>query len=228
MLSFQQILTFSVERKIREARHDLGKVNLWLLKDDGDGEEKGKEHNFWLKLRELRLIPESKAFGLNAELADKLADLRNSAVLCLLVVNSIWLILVGTLAAHTELDVISTNPLGVAFLIVFGFILAIQFLTMLWHRISTFLHFVSRAPFRAGDTSLKGWAFNDDDLPPPPSEEELQKIREKRARHHRKRSRELVLSGEHDNSGERAPLLNGRPGTSYAAAPRTRLSPLPV
>ena len=220
-----QLLHLLVERKIREARHDLSKVQAGRLKDDGDG----IEYEFWTRLRELRLLPESKAFGQYSELADKLADLRNSVVLCLMVANLVWIILMFTLTKKSKLNVVNTNPLGLAFLVVFGTILAIQFLTMLWHRVATLLHFLARAPFRAGATSLKGWAFNDDDLPPPPSEEELRKVREKRLRHNRKwRSKELLQSGEYGKSGEHAPLINGRPGSSYASTSRTRMSPLPI
>ncbi|CAB4012509.1 Chitin synthase 6, partial [Paramuricea clavata] len=229
----------TIERKIREARQDLSKVPTGRLKDDGDG----TENDFWTKLRELRLLPESKAFGQYSELADKLSDLRNSVVLCLMVSNLVWIILIYTLTQKTELDVIDTNPLGLAFLIVFGFIIAIQFLTMLWHRVATLLHFLARAPFRAGATSLKGWAFNDGDLAPPPSEEELRKVREKRLRRSRKwrNSREILQSGEFDKSGEyersgeHAPLINGSAGSSNRATasrssynPTSRMSPRPV
>ena len=201
----------------------MSKVPAGRLKEDGDG----IEDEFWTRLRELRLLPESKAFGQYSELANKLADLRNSALLCLIVANVVWIILIYTLTEKTELDVIHTNPFGLAFLVVFGVILAIQFLTMLWHRVSTLLHFLARTPFRTGETSVKGWAFNDDDLPPPPSEEELHRIRQKRLRHSRKwRSKELLRSGEYDESGEHAPLINGRPGSSYNTT-RSR-SPLPV
>ena len=202
----------------------MSKVPAGRLKEDGDG----IEDEFWTRLRELRLLPESKAFGQYSELADQLADLRNSALLCLMVANGVWIILIFSLTERTELNVIGTNPIGLGFLVVFGVILAIQFLTMLWHRVSTLLHFLARAPFRAGEGSLKGWAFNDQDLPPPPSEEELHKIRQKRLRHSRKsRSRDLLQSGEFDRSGEHAPLINGRPGSSYNAT-RSRMSPLPV
>ena len=211
----------------------MSKVPTRRLQDDGDG----VEYEFWIRLRELRLLPESKAFGQYAELADKLADLRNSVVLCLVVANLIWVILMYLLISKAELYVIGTNPLGLGFLIVFGILLAIQFLTMLWHRVSTGLHLIARAPFRAGKRSLKGWAFNDNDLPPPPSEEELRKVRERRLRHTKKlrSNREFLLSGEHEKSGEygksgeQTPLMNGnRPGSSYHATTSRPRSPHPV
>lgn len=205
----------------------MSKVPTRRLQDDGDG----VEYDFWIRLRELRLLPESKAFGQYAELADKLADLRNSVVLCLVVVNLIWIILMYLLTLKTQLDVVDTNPLGLGFLIVYGILLAIQFFTMLWHRVTTVLHFIARAPFRAGERSLKGWSFNDNDLLPPPSEEELRKVRERRLRHSKKwrASREFLLSGEHEKSGEHTPLINGnRPGSSYHATISRPRNPHPV
>ncbi|XP_028399424.1 uncharacterized protein LOC114522855 isoform X2 [Dendronephthya gigantea] len=212
----------AIERKIREARLTLNRVPLRSLKDDNDG----IEHEFWTRLRELRLLPESKAFGQYSELADKLAELRNSVVVCLVVANLVWIILIFTLTLRTQLNVADTNPLGLGFLIVFGVILVIQFITMLWHRVSTVLHFVARAPFRAGEASLKGWAFDDDDLPPAPSDEELRKIRAKRIRQSKKwRSQESLLK-----SGEHTPLLsNSRLGSTYSDVSSSRSkSPHPV
>jgi hypothetical protein len=119
-------------------------------------------------------------------LDDKLADLRNSVVLYLMVSNLVWIILIYTLTQKTQLHVIDTNPLGLAFLIVFGFIMVVQFLTMLWHRVATLLHFLARAPFHAGATSLKDWAFNDGDLFPPPRKESFR-------RRIRQNSREILV-----------------------------------
>lgn len=222
------ILHLSVERKIRDARQDISKVPVRRLQDDGDGDE----YEFWIRLRELRLLPESKAFGQYAELANELGELRNSAVLCLLVANAIWIILMYLLTQQASLEVESSNPLGLVFIIVFGFLVFLQFLTMLWHRISTFLHFIARAPFRPGKGSLKGWSFNDNDLPAPPTEEELSKIRDRRLRRSKKwrSSRDSLLqSGEFDKSGEHAPLINGtRPGSSYQATTSRSRSPHPV
>ena len=215
---------FLVERKIREARQTLNRVPLRNLKEDNDG----IEYEFWTRLRERCLLPESKAFGQHSELADRLAELRNSVVVCLVVANLVWIILIFTLTKRAELNVVGTNPLGLSFLVVFGTILAIQFLTMLWHRMSTVLHFLARAPFRAGEASSKGWAFNDDDLPPPPSEDELRSIRAKRIRLSKKsRSKESLVDSE--RSGEHAPLLNGgRPKLTYHATGSRSKSPNPV
>ena len=212
----------------------MSQVRTLQLKDDGEGEDKGIEYEFWVRLRELRLLPESKTFGQYAELADKLADLRNSVVLFLVVANAVWIILNALLVNKAQLKVARTNnPLGIAFLAVFSFIVGIQFLTMLWHRVSTALHVLARAPFRAGVASTKGWAFNDCDLPPPPSEEELHRTRQKRLRRTRssRSSKELLRNAEFEKSNEHAPLINGAPGPSYQGIRSTESrskSPLPV
>ena len=41
-----------------------------------------------------------------------------------------------------------TVSAGLVFLVVFGFLFFLQFLTMLWHRLSTVSHYLARAPYR--------------------------------------------------------------------------------
>lgn len=219
-------LFYLVERKIREARQVMNGVTLRRLKyDNGDD---GIEFEFWSQLREARLLPESKAFGQQSDLSQKLSELRDSSVLFLFVANLLWIILIVTLLTKTNLEVpiLHVNPLGLCFLVVYGFIIVIQFLTMFWHRLSTISHLLARAPFHSGATSLKVWAFNDCDLPPPPSDEELNRIRMKRERNNqRRRQRELVESFEDE---ERRPLVNGGYSGSYRATGTARMSPLPI
>lgn len=204
---------YTVERKIREARQALRKVPTWLLREENEGEE----FEFWSKLRKLRLLPESKAFGQHSELADKLEDLRSSVVLAFTVANMVWIILIYVLAKQASLKVLSTNFLSLAFLVAFGAIVVIQFFTMLWHRVDTLLHILARAPFRGDSPSFKGWAFSDESLIPPPTEEELQQVR---------RRSERTLSRDFTSSDEHQPLLgtNGRPSYRFSRP----FSPRPV
>ncbi|XP_046857125.1 uncharacterized protein LOC124450504 isoform X2 [Xenia sp. Carnegie-2017] len=203
----------AIERKIREARQALRKVPTWLLREENEGEE----FEFWSKLRKLRLLPESKAFGQHSELADKLEDLRSSVVLAFTVANMVWIILIYVLARHASLKVQSTNFLSLAFLVAFGAIVVIQFFTMLWHRVDTLLHILARAPFRGDSPSFKGWAFSDESLIPPPTEEELQQVRRRSQR---------ALSRDFTSSDEHQPLLgtNGRPSYRFSRP----FSPRPV
>lgn len=191
-----------------------------------DNHDEGKEFEFWTKLRKARLLPESKAFGQHSELSEKLADLRDSVVLFITVANLLWIILITSLATKGNLNVAGTNPLGLSFLVVFGVLIVLQFLTMLWHRLSTLLHLIARAPYRAGRTSVKVWSFNDSDLLPAPTDEELVRIRIKRARNSMRRRHnsrgELSQSCEGFEDSEKQPLLHNDRKQSRA------LSPLPV
>jgi len=71
-----------------------------------------------------------------ANLKSDLEKLRNTAVLSLVVINALWMVLmlVMTMASASSLELLGTNPLGLSFLMLFGFLFFLQFLSMLWHR----------------------------------------------------------------------------------------------
>lgn len=54
----------------------------------------------------------------------------------LIVINALWMVLMLVMvsAAASSLSVLGTNPLGLSFLALFGFLMLLQFLAMLWHR----------------------------------------------------------------------------------------------
>eukprot|EP00118_Oscarella_pearsei_P021331 m.238774 g.238774 ORF g.238774 m.238774 type:complete len:1476 (+) comp40171_c0_seq3:577-5004(+) len=109
-------------------------------------EEEPKEKTFWKNLKETRLAPEPEIYGQVGELKEKLDQLRNYWILIFLVVNTIWIVLIVLLESHPLLKVHGTNVLGLAFLAVYGFILVIQFLTCIWHRLETMVHYLARRP----------------------------------------------------------------------------------
>eukprot|EP00043_Microstomoeca_roanoka_P012335 m.119170 g.119170 ORF g.119170 m.119170 type:complete len:1665 (-) comp15462_c2_seq1:532-5526(-) len=78
-------------------------------------------------------------------LKEDLDSLRNRSVLAFVIINTMWLlfmlVLNGTVADHLRL--FGTNPLGVMFIITYGFLFALQFLTMLFHRWDTFVQYVA-------------------------------------------------------------------------------------
>ncbi|XP_046547945.1 LOW QUALITY PROTEIN: uncharacterized protein LOC124257841 [Haliotis rubra] len=117
------------------------------------------EYDFWIRLIEDSLKPGNKAFGIEGELKARLSDLRNSWLMILAVSNSLWIILITTLASKGNLTILGANPLGLSFLFIFGTLLAIQFLAMIIHRISTLAHFLARAPFKYGATAKTSWSF---------------------------------------------------------------------
>eukprot|EP00056_Hartaetosiga_gracilis_P017926 m.8844 g.8844 ORF g.8844 m.8844 type:complete len:1642 (+) comp6238_c0_seq1:253-5178(+) len=73
-------------------------------------------------------------------LKEKLDDMRTKSVLAMVIINLMWLILMimlnGRVAAHLQL--FQTNFLGVLFILTFGALFVLQFLTMVVHRINTF------------------------------------------------------------------------------------------
>lgn len=124
-----------------------------------------EEYEFWDHLRNHCLMPQSTAFGLEDDLKVKLGDLRNAWLMIFAVSNTLWLILIYTLANKGDiLSVFGSNPIGLVVLVLFGFVLIIQFFAMIVHRVATLTHFLGRAPYRFGDTFNTTWAFNDKDL----------------------------------------------------------------
>ncbi|PVD35423.1 hypothetical protein C0Q70_02385 [Pomacea canaliculata] len=130
------------QQKAMRMRQVLDDVSIHYLE-----ETNVEEHSFWEKLLE------------GASSTEKLAELRNNWLVILGVSNTIWLILISTVASKSELTVLGANPLGVSFLFVFGLLFIIQFLTMLVHRLTTVSHYLARAPYRCGRPMKTTWSF---------------------------------------------------------------------
>ena len=116
-------------------------------------------------------------FGGVEELKEKLEELRNSTLLVFALSNLIWIILLLTITHQENLKVLGTNVIGFAFLAIYGFIIVIQFLTLLWHRMATFFHVVARASWERGALHMV-WKFDDRDLLLLPVERTLEPIRQ--------------------------------------------------
>lgn len=173
---------------------------------------------FFTGLRQACLVPESAIFGAIEELKEKLEDLRDSTLMVFAIANAIWIILIMTLVQQKNLQFLGTNVLGLAFLCIYGLLIVIQFLTLLWHRGVTFFHVIARAPWRRGPLHMV-WAFDDQNLPPPPNERDLEAIRNNRDRRPRRRRNQeyrRYSSQPSTSSDERENLLtDGRPQSSY-------------
>lgn len=135
---------------------------LWIDDDDlGKGNQEeidSDETEFWNALIGQYLYPMEKDEKHQKEISDGLLELRNKVCLAFLVINSLFIILVYTLQSISEE---TTNlsieipcgddnfkgekiePISVTFTVVFGFLLVLQFLAMLFHRYSTLLHIVA-------------------------------------------------------------------------------------
>ena len=170
-------------------------------------------------LRQACLVPESAVFGAVEELKEKLEDLRELILMVFAVANVIWMILILALVKQKNLEVMGTNVLGFSFLCVYGFLIVVQFFTLLWHRGVTFSHVIARAPWRRGRLH-RAWAFDDQNLPPPPDDRALQDVRNHRHRRPRRKSKELrrQVSQPSGSGEERENLLTDkRPQSTYGS-----------
>ncbi|XP_053388115.1 uncharacterized protein LOC123541765 isoform X2 [Mercenaria mercenaria] len=128
------------EEKIEKARKALQKN---IPEDHSNGLQQ-----FWTDLIKLCLVPQSSAFGSENTLKERLSKLRNTWLVIFALSNILWLILISTLAAEGHLlSVFGSNPVGFIVVVLFGFILILQFLAMFVHRFSTLKHFLARAPY---------------------------------------------------------------------------------
>lgn len=124
-----------------------------------------EEFEFWDNLRNQCLLPQSTAFGLEDDLKERLGDLRNSWLMIFAVSNTLWLILIYTLSDKGQiLHVFGSNPIGLVVLVLFGFVLIVQFFAMIVHRVSTLTHFLGRAPYCCGGKFNSTWAFSDSNM----------------------------------------------------------------
>lgn len=153
------------ERKIiavRKALDNVQKHNLKVINRE--------EYDFWEELRKSCLLPQSTAFGLEQDLKRNLGDLRNKWLMIFAISNTLWLVLISTLADKGKLlAVFGSNPVGLGVLLLFSLVLLFQFLAMLVHRLATLIHFLGRAPYRYGDSFNSSWTFDnleltDDDI----------------------------------------------------------------
>lgn len=104
------------------------------------------EADFWKKLIDVKLKPVSVRFqGQIGDLKQSLRSLRNQILALLLLVNIMWIILLYTLE-FPELEDYGLDSRGfqLLFLAVYGFIIIVQFITLLCHRIVTLVHYLGR------------------------------------------------------------------------------------
>ena len=100
---------------------------------------------FWVEAIEDVLKPSPDELTRTNELCDELNNLRNHILIAMLLINLIWLILLGVLTFN-ELEAygLSKQILGLLFLSVYGIILSVQFVGMLLHRLVTLAHYIAR------------------------------------------------------------------------------------
>ncbi|XP_053388649.1 uncharacterized protein LOC128551762 [Mercenaria mercenaria] len=120
---------------------------------------------FWEYLRKKCLQPQSAVFESDEHLKVKLRHLRNRWLAIFAMINILWLILISSLADKGKLlGVFGSNPVGFVVIVLFSFILLLQFLAMIVHRISTLMHFLGRTPYKCNSAYNSSWMFDFSDL----------------------------------------------------------------
>jgi len=102
------------------------------------------------RLRHRVAAPEKKEASVVAaeklEQIRELAGLQQMTCFMLFLCTIIWLVLVLVVQQHPSLKVLSTNSVGVFFLIAFGIITALQFIASILHRLETFINALANVP----------------------------------------------------------------------------------
>ncbi|XP_051775366.1 chitin synthase chs-2-like [Erpetoichthys calabaricus] len=127
------------------------------------------ENDFWKKLIKRYLFPLNDDKVNKEQVKKELISLRNKATFLYFIVNVLWVVATfflqaigedisikipkifpnGTIAYGEYLNV---EPIGFMFLLSFAFLLLIQFMAMLYHRVYTLIHVVS---YRSSEKSYK-------------------------------------------------------------------------
>ncbi|XP_071085236.1 chitin synthase chs-2-like isoform X2 [Haliotis cracherodii] len=160
----------------------------WILDPDlGQGHFKDlpeSEQTFWKELIEEYLLPLEENKEQQENIKHDLLELRNKTCLFFFLINGLFIILIFTLqmvsdytpnlkihlpCSDPRFQGDQFEPISITFMLVFGVLLVIQFLSMFVHRLSTFLHITSITDFRdigktlrrtkeklASDQELKG------------------------------------------------------------------------
>lgn len=138
-------------------------IDPYWIHDSALGEGKVKhlensEISFWRQLQEKYLTPLLNDPEEQKRVSDELKELRNKVCLFYFLLNAIYVVIIVTLQyVQTSQGLLRVNatcyiygpdepkemmiePLSVVFMGVFGLLLFIQLLAMLFHRLSTFLH----------------------------------------------------------------------------------------
>ena len=114
-----------------------------------DDPDKKLEYLFWERLAENTLKPESANLGKVEELKEKLKNLRNLALLVLLLSNIMWIVFLYTLVFPELTDYnLPDRAFSLLFLAIFSVIIFIQFVAMLFHRFITLVHLLARTKLK--------------------------------------------------------------------------------
>ncbi|KNC81608.1 hypothetical protein SARC_06086 [Sphaeroforma arctica JP610] len=108
-----------------------------------------EERDFWAVVVPRYLSPNNETMN-PQELQTELTQMRNYAMLGMILFNLIWLVAVTALSYQEHLQVVDTNVLGLVFLTVFSGLLVVQYIAMAYHRIGTAIHLLATAKKQGG------------------------------------------------------------------------------
>ena len=129
------------QKLVHETRNRMSSssVPLKTLMDD--------ERMFWERLKKCCLLPEQDAFNQSKQLGEKLSEMRTKCFYTFFGVNILWSTFIVTIVLQgPKLHLMGESFIGIAFTFLFMFILLLQFLSLLVHRMETLIHFIARAP----------------------------------------------------------------------------------
>ena len=135
-----------VERNKRYTKHVMEGMECSSLEaSNHEDEHPEAETNFWRCLIKTTLKPVPQKFLHNADVQKSLEGLRNFMLALLLLVNLMWIVLLTSMQ-FWQLEVYNIDPhaFQLLFLGVYGFIIVIQFFTMLAHRGVTLAHYLGK------------------------------------------------------------------------------------
>ena len=142
ILNLMMLLLFlSVELRIRHTATIIENIPATVLSSTDP-----EEADFWVNLINIKLKPVSIRFqGQIEDLKQSLRSLRNTILGLVFLVNIMWIILLYTLS-FPELEDYGLDSRGfqLLFLAVYGFIIVVQFITLVCHRIVTLVHYLGR------------------------------------------------------------------------------------
>ena len=129
---------FTVDTRINETRYIMDRAEIKEL-DTVD-----QEAQFWAKLVDTTLKPESANLSKVEELKDKLKYLRNLSVLIIFIINLMWIVFLYTLVfPHLAKYNLPDKAFSLLFLFIFSILVLIQFFAMIFHRFKTMLHLLA-------------------------------------------------------------------------------------
>ena len=109
-----------------------------------------KEKDFWTRLiKDRQLKPVSEQFVSQEKVKKSLRSLRNISLIVLLLVNIMWIIVMYTVQfPRLELYGLNDRAFQLLFLAVYSFIIIIQFIAMIFHRVITLIHYFGRITYK--------------------------------------------------------------------------------